>query len=156
MPNISEGPYVQVAAFCESVIEEKTGVISLIRVIDTLTHAEHGPNPPHEMPSFQFTIKLVIMLKSGAAKGRHNLRIVPELPNGTTDKSIELTTYFEGEEKGQNIIVEVTYLFKMEGLYWFDVFLGDANTKITSIPIRAKYERVVIGSIPTLPPSASQ
>lgn len=152
MPNVSEGPYVQVAAFCESVIEDRTGVISLIRIIDTLIHGESGPNPPNEMPPFLFSLKLVIMLKSGAAKGRHNLRIVPELPNGTKDKPIELTTYFEGEEKGQNIVVDVTYQFKMEGLYWFEVFIGDNNTKLSSIPLRAKYERVVIGSI--TPPSS--
>jgi hypothetical protein len=30
---------------------EKSGVLSLIRVVDVLTHTEAGPNPPEEMPS---------------------------------------------------------------------------------------------------------
>jgi hypothetical protein len=149
MPAAKDGPYIQVAGFCESVIEDKSGVLSLIRMIDTLTHTEAAPNPPNEMPSFQFTFKLVIMLKSGSARGRHNLRVIPELPNGTAEKAVDITAYFEGEEKGQNIIVDMTFLFKMEGLYWFNVFLEE--TKLTSMPLRAKYNRIVIGSIPTTP-----
>jgi len=31
------GPFVSVAAFCENVIEDKSGVLSLIRVVDRLT-----------------------------------------------------------------------------------------------------------------------
>ncbi len=48
--SFEEGPYVQVAAFCDSIIEDKTGALSLIRIIDTLTHTERGPAPPPEMP----------------------------------------------------------------------------------------------------------
>lgn len=44
-----EGPYIQMAAFCQQVIEDKTGVLSLIHVIDTLTHTAAGPDAPDEM-----------------------------------------------------------------------------------------------------------
>jgi hypothetical protein len=57
-------------------------VLSLIRLIDTLTHTEARPDAPEEMPPMTYTLKLVIMLKPGAARGRHELRIVPELPSG--------------------------------------------------------------------------
>jgi len=52
------GPYVQAACICEMVIEDKTGAISLIRLIDTLTHEVGGPNPPDEMPPLSFNGKL--------------------------------------------------------------------------------------------------
>lgn len=139
-----EGPYIQAACFCDTVIEDKTGVLSLIRVIDTLTHAEAGPTPPEELPAFGHTLKLVLMLKSGVARGRYNLKIVPELPNGTTQPPLLVTVHFDGEEKGQNIVADMNIVFTLEGLYWFDVFLDD--TKFTAIPLRVKYNRVVVGT----------
>jgi len=144
MPNYGDGPFIQAACFCETVIEDKLGVLSLIRIIDTLTHTQAGETPPDELPPFPHTFKLVIMLKSGEAKGRFNLRVEPELPNGSTEKSIVLTAYFEGKEKGQNIIVDMAFVFKLEGLYWFNIFLDDK--KLTSMPLRVKYNRVIIGA----------
>ena len=144
MPNYGDGPFIQAACFCETVIEDKSGVLSLIRLIDTLIHTQAGEAPPEELPPFSHTFKLVIMLKSGDAKGRFNLRVEPELPNGSTEKNVIVTAYFEGEEKGQNIVADMAYLFKLEGLYWFNVFLDDK--KLTSIPLRVKYNRVMIGT----------
>lgn len=54
------GPYVQLAAFCEYVLREADGVLSLVRVVNVVTHAERGPNPPEEMPEFHFPLNLVL------------------------------------------------------------------------------------------------
>ena len=123
----------------------KTGVLSLIRIIDTITHTAAEPNPPEDMPVVQYDLKLVVMLKSGGARGRGNLRVVPQLPNGATKAMPGLTVHFEGEEKGCNMILGLSFPFEMEGLYWFTVYLDDV--KLTAIPIRVKYNRVVTGSI---------
>ncbi len=142
----TDGPFVQAACFCDQVIEGKDGTLSLIRIIDTLWHNEAGPNPPTEMPTFPFQVKLVLMLKSGKAEGRHEVKLVPELPTGETETAGVYPAHFEGAEKGQNIIVQFAYAFKYEGLYWFKVYVDDE--KITSIPLRVRYNRVVIPSPP--------
>ena len=139
-----DGPYVQTACFCDVIIEDKTGVISLIRIIDTLTHTATGANPPDDMPPVPYSLKLVLMLKSGNARGRSNLRIVPELPTGETKEPFVVTTYFEGEERGQNVIANISFVFEVEGLYWFNVYLDDQ--KLTAIPFRIKYNRIVATS----------
>lgn len=133
------GPYVQLACFCEMVIEDKTGVLSLIRIVDVLTHAESGPNPPQIMPPFPYRLKLVLALKSGRAQGRHELRVVPELPSGETREAMLITLHLEGEEKGQNAIIDVAMVYELEGLYWFKVYLGDEL--LTEVPLRVKYSR---------------
>jgi hypothetical protein len=138
------GPYVQVACFCEMVIEDKTGPLSLIRIIDTLIHTEVGTPPPQEMPPFLHQLKLVLMLKSGMVERRHDLVIVPELPSGETEKAMNFTIHLEEEEKGQNIVVTVAFTFEFEGLYWFRVYFD--NEKLTAIPIRVRYNRVTTGS----------
>jgi hypothetical protein len=135
------GPYVQAACFCEMVLEDKSGVLSLIRIIDTLNHTEAGSAPPKTMPPFSFNLKLVLMLKSGKAEGRHELMIVPELPSGETKGSSTITAHLEGEEKGQNVVLNLVFTFELEGLYWFKVYLDDEI--LTAIPLRVRYNRMV-------------
>jgi hypothetical protein len=139
------GPFLQVGCLCENVIEDKTGTLSLIRIIDTITHTEAGPSPPEELPPFPFSLKLVLILKSGQARGRANLRIVPELPTGASLDPISMSVHFEGEEKGQNVITNIALTFKHEGLYWFNVYLDERP--LTAIPLRVKYRRIVASSI---------
>lgn len=137
------GPFVQVACFCEKVIQDTTGVFSLIRIIDTIEHSTSGPNPPEKMPPFNFRMYMVLMLKSGDALGRWNLKIEPHLPTGETKQPFTFTTHFEGEEKGHNIILDFTFTAEYEGIYWFKVYLDD-NDLLTALPLRVKYNRLVI------------
>ncbi len=140
------GPYLQAACLCDTAIEAKDGTVSLIRIIDTLTSVASGPNPPTNMPATQFTVMLVVMLKSGNARGRCELCIVPELPTGETKEPLSFTVHLEGEERGQNVIVRLTQQFPIEGLYWYNITLD--GQKLTSIPLRVKYDRIVAGPRP--------
>jgi hypothetical protein len=141
-----QGPYIQAAALCEQVIEDKNGVLSLIRIIDTITHTEVRSDSPADMPPVTYPMKMVIMLKSGRARGRHELKITPELPSGELKQSITQSVQMEGEERGMNHIINMVFTFTIEGLYWFNIYLDD--TLLTKIPLRIKYNRVVI-PIPT-------
>jgi hypothetical protein len=144
-----DGPYLQVACFCEQVIEDKSNVLSLIRIVDTITGSAAGPSPPEEMPPVNFTTNLVVMAKSGTARGRRTLSV--ELTKPSLEKHklpIELTVHFEGEEKGSNVIARLQSTFDQEGLYWFDILLN--GVKWTSLPMRVKYSRVVTTGPPTV------
>lgn len=141
------GPYVQVACFCETVLQEQTNVWSLIRIVDTITHGERGQDPPEEMPSFQYSLTMVVMLKSGTARGRHEISIIPERPNGSALNPISHSVHFEGEEKGHNFIINMNMQYDQEGLYLFYVKMGEET--LTVLPLRVKYQRVVIGPPPT-------
>lgn len=138
------GPYVQAACFCDIVIEDKAGVLSLIRVVDTLTHTAVGPAPPEDMPPVTYSMTLVVMLKSGRARGRYDLKIVPEYPSGETASPFTHTVHFEGEEKGHNAMLRMNFTFPLEGLYWFRVYLKEQE--LTAIPLRVKYGRTVVGA----------
>lgn len=135
-----DGPYIQTACFCEMVLEDKAGVLSLIRIVDTVVQTASGANTPDDMPPMPYTIKLVIMLKSGNAKGRSTLRIVPQWPTGEAKSAVSVTVFFEGEEKGSNLVTDMSLVFDVEGLYWFDIHLDDQ--KVTSIPLRVRYNRI--------------
>jgi hypothetical protein len=136
-----QGPYIRMAGLCDQVIEDKTGVLSLIRVIDTITHTEARPDAPIEMPPVNYPMKMVIMLKPGRARGRHELKIIPELPSGKLKPPLIQSIQMEGEERGVNTIINMVFTFTMEGLYWFNVYLDDSM--LTRIPLRIKYNRIV-------------
>ncbi len=138
------GPYVQVAAFCERVLREADGVISLIRLIDVITHTEGGTDPPQDMPEIRYPLTLVLTLKSGSARGRHEVTITPELPSGETLPSTTVTVRMEGEGRGHNILSRVDIPYSLEGLYWFHVRFDD--DVISRLPLEVRYSRLVAGS----------
>jgi len=134
------GPYVQVACFCDMILEGKDGTFSAIRIIDTLTHTEARPDPPNELPAFSLPLQLLLLLKSGSAQGRRTVEIRPIKPNGEALSAVPFPAHFEGEERGIAIQARIQMVFDLEGLYQFDVCIDGA--KLTSIPVRVKYNPI--------------
>ena len=139
-----QGPFVQIAAFCERILRETDDVISLIRVVDTVTHAERGPDPPQEMPEFHYPLTLVVTLKSGSARGRYDLRITPELPSGETLPGQTIGIHMEGEGRGASVIIPVDIPYRLEGLHWFNLHFDDRV--LTRVPLRVRYARLAAGT----------
>jgi hypothetical protein len=69
MDLLTDGPFVQMACFCEKVLNEQDGVLSIIRVIDRLIVSTSGLGAPEQMPAGQMNFPLVVILKSGFVKG---------------------------------------------------------------------------------------
>lgn len=134
------GPYIQTACFCDMVLEDKTGTLSIIRIIDRIERTASGPGAPEQMPIFQLNKYLVIMLKSGQARGGYQLKMIPEQPDGTTKEAKEFTVHFDGEDRGQNLIINLSIPLQMEGLYWFRIEIADEL--ITQIPLAVRYNRI--------------
>lgn len=135
-----KGPHLQMAVLCERALQEKDGVLSVIRVVDRTIVTVTAPNAPEQMPPFNHSMTLVISFKAGAARGRQTLKIVPEDPAGQSLKAIELPVLFEGEDKGVNQTIQYTFTVNTEGLYWFDVFLD--SRLVTRMPLRVVYNRI--------------
>jgi len=134
------GPWVATALLCERVLHEADGVLSLIRVIDRVTHSAVGPQPPLEMPPVEIDLWAVIVLKSDEARGRHTVTVRPEKPSGEQMAATELPVLFEGEERGAAVVLNLKLALDQEGLYWFDVILDEQPTRLTRIPLRLVYQ----------------
>jgi len=134
------GPHLQMALFCERVLEEKDGVLSVVRVIDRVVQTATGPGAPADMPAFPYNLTMVISVKSGKAKGGHEIAITQEAPSGIrTELGRPVRFLLEGEERGHNLVIRVTITFEAEGLYWFDVNLD--GELVTRMPLRVLYVR---------------
>ena len=135
------GPYLILAAFCEQVIEDKAGVLSLIRVVDRMYISAQGPAAPDEMPPAVLNWFLVLSMKSGEARGSHPIKIEPELPSGIKLPPLTLSAHFEGGNRGANVISRLNMKLEMPGIYWFRIYVDDQF--LTQIPVEVIYSRIV-------------
>lgn len=121
--------------------------MSAIRIIDRVTQTVGGPDVPDEMPPTTVSLTCLIALKSGEARGRHSLKVRPEQPGGIQLPAIDLPVYFEGEERGHNVLLDLSIQAHLEGLYWIDVILNEV-TLLTRIPLRVVYQPQRFGPPP--------
>ncbi len=138
--SIPGGPYLQMAVICERVLREQDGVLSVIRLIDRLTHTIVGTEMPDPLPPVSYTVWFALAFKSGSARGRQTLRIVQEQPSGLRKDLLEHSLMLEGEDRGANLVAQAQTKFDQEGVYWFDVFLNEQF--VTRMPFRLTYNLV--------------
>lgn len=143
MAKADTGPHVHVAALCEKVIEDKQGVLSLIRVVDQITHAVAGPDVPDEMPAFTITdLVMVIMLKADQAQGRYTIKIRPNDPSGRDLPVMQTPIHLEPGQGGANLVLPLQFLVELEGPYWFDILFsaGSGHDRLLSrVPLQVLY-----------------
>jgi hypothetical protein len=140
---MSKGPFVNVAVFCDSTVLGNDNALSIIRIIDTVTTAAEGEDPPEQMPPFLFRTNLVVTLKAGEARGRYALKIRPEAPDGRQLEAKETAIQLDAGHTGVNVLTEVAFGIDQEGLWWFDVLFVAARgheTLLTRVPLRVVYE----------------
>ena len=129
--------YLQVAVFCEKVLREADGVLSIIRIVDRFNvvgaTAEMGPQVLRFM--------IVISFKAGFMRGKQTIRIRPKSPTGAELPSMDFPVLFEGDDdRGTAIAFEVNWAANEEGLYWWDICLNEEL--ITRMPLRVTYQRM--------------
>ena len=137
MSDEAGGPYVQVAAVCERVLNEKDGVLSLIRIVDRFVVPVPTPAPGAETPAVTINAFLVVALKSGFYEGKGTLRIVPTSPSGKQQPELSSGILLEGQDRGMNVVLQLQFVTREEGLHWFDVFFE--NQLLTRIPVRVLF-----------------
>jgi len=145
MPLSDKGPYLNAALLCEKVLEEQDGVRSLIRVVDRVTNAAAGQDPPSEMPSFTISLMCVIFMKAGEARGRYAIKLRPEDPSGHKVGDAEVPVQFEPPgNRGITLQMPLNIQIDLEGVYWFDVLFVDqrAGTEelLTRLPLQILYQ----------------
>ena len=92
----SDGPYLAFAVICERVLREIDGVLSLIRIFDTLTINGSGQRlSPTNLP-----LSLAVSFRKGGKEGKATVLIRPRSPSGGDLPGIEQPILFQG---GQSV-----------------------------------------------------
>jgi len=135
-------PYLSMAVFCEKILTEADGAISLIRVFDRYSM----PAPSPQAPANPIPLNLAVLFRSGIFRGPATIKLVPNTPSQQQLQPLEFPSNFEGDdERGSAVFASIGFVPPEHGLYWFDVFLDEE--KITRIPLRVIFHR--IGPLPS-------
>jgi hypothetical protein len=137
------GPLLAAALLCERVIEDKEGVLSIIRIVDNFTVSRTLPvvaPPPDSTPVIVVT--LLVSFKAGQAKGTYQvesrLRAASGKPLKGMGEQPNPSFTFSGEqpEQGANIVINAGVPANEPGLYYFDILLD--GSPVTSVPFRIR------------------
>lgn len=139
-------PLLKAAVICENVITSKDGVLSLINIVDRRMITASGEGAPPQMPPQEWEFNLVLMFTSGGYVGKARVAIAVQGPDGLRKPIHSVEPFFEGFDRGHNLIIGMRFGFEHEGLYWFEVYVNEQP--LTRIPCRIIYNRITR----TLPP----
>jgi hypothetical protein len=137
MAKLPGRPIVRALLLCERVLEEKDQVLTLVRLVDTVTVSFPLGTPP----PIPVSIVAFASVKGGTAKGEVTFQLKVTSPSGKSPagKPVEFTGLFQNEETTFNAIVHLTLVTNEEGLYRAELFVkGDQEPQI-SVPFRITY-----------------
>lgn len=141
-PDLSQkfelGPYLAAAVICENVIEDKTGVLSAIKIVDRVTRTAVGLEPPRVMEPFEYEFYILISLKTGENPGVFRVTVQAIKPTNERLPPFNYSAHLESPaDRGVNIVGKVRIPFDVDGLWWFDVLINDF--RVTRMPFRVIY-----------------
>ena len=142
------GPWLATAILCEKVLEDKDGVLSVIRIVDRFFFTVAGPSAPQKMPPSPIQLTALLSFKSGFAKGSFTVKLVPTTPSHVRMPEHSVPILLEGDDRGANVIINLGMMIKEDGLYWFDVLLDDRL--VTRMPLRVVYQRLSMTPPPAM------
>jgi hypothetical protein len=135
-----QGPFLQVAAFCEKALREADGVLSLVRLVDRYTVQTIGPDAPAKMPPQVLNWTLVLVFKAGFATGRYEVRVKVVPPEGAGPPEVAFPVQFDAPHRGANLVAPMQFQADQEGTYWFEIYLG--KRLMTRIPLTMVYNPI--------------
>ena len=153
---MDSGPYLNAALLCERVLQERDGVLSVVRVVDrvTLTAVSAETPAPEMIPPSTLAFYILIVLKSGMYKGTAEIKLEINSPSGQRIGFSTVDAFFEGDDRGVNLVSPVQFQVSEDGLYWIDVTC--LKELLTRIPLRVIYQRQSQGALPWSPTSSNQ
>ena len=138
------GPFLAAAVFCENVIDEKDGMISVVRIVDGCSISINEDAPP-DFPSKANPIRIsqsaLIVIRTGDSPGKHNLKLIVQSPPGKRKaqpvQEVNLTPEQNG---GANVKINAILEAFSPGMFWFDVYID--GKRVTRMPYNLQIKRV--------------
>src|SRR4051794_32695209 len=107
----ANGPYLACAVFCDSIMEDASGKVSAIGILDGC-QLYVSPDAPADFPSEANSALIapttLIIFRSGDSAGKHSIHFIVEHPNGEKSKLDEkVITMSEPSHGGINFKVQI-------------------------------------------------
>jgi len=131
-------PYLKLGTICERVLDEKDGVLSLIRIVDRFTITVTGKEPPDQLPRVLRLLTIIMSWVGGLGSHEAAFNIIS--PGGETQRSPQSWSFtLDAISRGHNIIITLPVSMPKEGVYWIEFILNDQVK--SRIPFQVIYKR---------------
>jgi hypothetical protein len=131
------GPYLNAALLCDEVLEEKSGRLSLIRLITEVTVNLAADDPPTEMPAIDIPLTGLLAFNAGEQPGTYAVALVMQDPDGGKRRGPDLALELKHDHHTMNLIVKATLGANVPGVYWVLVLLNERE--VTRLPLLVRY-----------------
>ena len=132
---MSTGPYLSVATFCEKVMQETDGVLSMIRMIDRIYFESNEPEAA--VDKIVVPVVLLVGFRAGEYRGSGHVEVRVTTPSGKVGVTpIEFDCEFRDEAPGTATAININFQFSEVGTHWFTVRFEGAE--VTRIPLELR------------------
>lgn len=138
------GPFLAAAVFCDSFLEDTSGKISAVGILDGCSFFI-SPDAPSDVPSKTHPAlinqNILLIFRSGDAPGKHKLKFVVEQPDGKRTTALERDLNLsEPPHGGVNLKTVAQFGVYTSGIYWVDVYLD--GKRVTRMPLNVTFQRL--------------
>ena len=137
MSDAGTGPFVAVAALCQSVERRDDGSMDVIGIIEGVLLEAPPPDERDPLglnPIATLPLRLVVSLRAGSTRGHAEVRIIGRYPGGNEGPSTGVAVEFSEQRPVATINVPLALEVHEAGDYQFDVLA--AGRLLTVVPLR--------------------
>lgn len=151
-----QGPFLAAFTFCETALQGKDNLFSLIRLFDmlTLTVEDNAPSP--EVPRASLQLTLFASFRSFGLSGDQEFELSSRNPMGKEGKTQVITLPFVADKYGTSGVINVHVEVTVEGLYVFEIrHQGRLLTRIPLNIVLRRAEQATNGESGVAPPGSA-
>lgn len=136
----ANGPHVGLAVLCHRLDRQEDGSLDVLGIVDGVLLEPPSPtesDPLGLRPAAVLPLRLAVMLRAGAVRGRRAVRVVGHYPGGREAAAVDVTVEFTDERPVAIVSVPIELEVHHAGTYRFDVSVDDVL--LTRVPLEVVF-----------------
>ena len=116
--SVTSGPFVAIAVFCQRVDLQPDGSADVIGIVDGVALT---PQHPDDAPPLVLSVRLVLALRAGDARGARTSGIRGTYPSGAEGLHAHRVVHFTDERPAITLNIPLELELPETGVYRFDI-----------------------------------
>jgi hypothetical protein len=128
----TSGPFVAMAVFCQRVDLQTDGSADVIGIVDGVSVR---PQEPQDAPALVLSVRGVIALRAGSARGARTIGIRGTYPSGAEGLHAHRVVQFTDQRPAITLNLPMELELPETGTYRFDITCDDALLTVMTLAV---------------------
>jgi hypothetical protein len=128
----TSGPFVAMAVFCQRVDLQADGSADVIGIVDGVSVS---PQEPQDAPALVLSVRAVIALRAGSARGARTVGIRGTYPSGAEGLHAHRVVQFTDQRPAITLNLPMELELPETGTYRFDITCDDALLTVMTLAV---------------------